>query len=236
MSEEPISKKREAQKEIASKFIEKPVNFLIKHNVTPNILSYLGLLCMILAAFFISLGTIHMFLFFSWPGPFFIFLAGTFDVFDGEVARRTGKESAAGAFLDSNLDRISDAILILGLILGGLLNFMWGYIILFLSIMISYIRSRAENEGIDMRGIGLMERAERVLTLFGALIIETWVYLITFWIYGKPSLIEVPFLATQPVTWFWVIFILIYVFSLVLTVYQRISFTYKHLKEKKSEN
>ncbi|GAH39298.1 unnamed protein product, partial [marine sediment metagenome] len=59
--------------------------------------------------------------------PFFMFWAGAFDVFDGEVARMTQKISNSGAFLDSNLDRLSDAIIVLGLILGGYFNYLAGY-------------------------------------------------------------------------------------------------------------
>ncbi|TFG17049.1 MAG: CDP-alcohol phosphatidyltransferase family protein [Promethearchaeota archaeon] len=185
---------------------------------------------MAIAAIVIGLGTIHMFLLVSWIGPFFIFLAGAFDVFDGEVARRTNKEGPAGAFLDSNLDRISDAILILGLVYAGLVNYLWGYVILFLCIMISYTRSRAENEGIEMRGIGFLERAERILIMFGALIIETWAYLLPMWIYGTPIMVFNPLLTSRPVSWFWFIFIIWYIGALIFTLAQRILYTLKKLK------
>ena len=66
--------------------------------------------------------------------------------------------------------------MIFGLIYGGFINSLCGYFILFLVLMISYIRARAENEGIDMKGVGFMERAERLIILMVALSIETWVY------------------------------------------------------------
>jgi len=228
------TEKRIKQRDTLNRFLDTPVEFLIRHNFTPNIISYIGLMCSIGAALFIAFGTIHLDIWFAWPAPFLIFMAGAFDVFDGEVARRTGKEGPAGAFLDSNLDRLSDAILILGLIYGGFVNYFWGFFILFLCIMISYTRSRAENEGINMKGVGLMERAERVLTLFGVLIIETWVYFISKLIFGEPWIVFNPLVTSIPVTWFFLIFIIIYISLLIYTLGQRLIYTYNKLNNLES--
>ncbi|MEJ2251369.1 MAG: CDP-alcohol phosphatidyltransferase family protein [Candidatus Lokiarchaeota archaeon] len=206
------NKKRAIERKIVKKFIETPTNFLISHHITPNILSYLGFLCSVAAAFFIAIGTVHYPIWLAWPAPFLIFMSGTFDVFDGEVARKLNKESSLGAFLDSNLDRLSDAILIIGLIYGGLINYFIGYILLFVVIMISYTRSRAEAEGINMKGIGLMERGERMLTLILGLILETWIFVLTSF------------------TLFFSFFIIIYLILLLYTLSQRIVYTYKELK------
>ena len=216
--------KREKQREILNKFIDNPVKFLIKHNVSPNILSYIGFFCSVLAAFFIAIGSIHYPIWFSWPAPFLIFWAGVFDVFDGEVARRTKGASPAGAFLDSNLDRLSDAVLIFGLIYSNLIDYLLGFLILFLVVMISYTRSRAENEGIDMKGIGLMERAERIIYIMFLISIESWVYFLTVIVYGEPF------------TLFFSIAVLVFVGLLILTLFQRFVFTFKTLKNKDSEN
>ena len=228
MSEE--NRKRVKQKQHLYKFIDGPVEFLIKHNFSPNLLSYLGFFCSVGAAFLIALGFIHYFFWFAWLVPFLLFWAGAFDVFDGEVARRTGNITKSGAFLDSNLDRLSDAILILGLIYGGFLHFLLGYTIMFLIIMISYIRARAENEGINMKGIGFMERAERIIFLLIALILETWFYYFSELITGKPWTIYNPIITSKPVTWFFLFFILGYTFLLILTVGHRLLYTFKSLK------
>jgi phosphatidylglycerophosphate synthase len=166
----------------------------------------------------------------SWIVPAILGIAGAFDLFDGEVARRTGNETQSGAFLDSNLDRLSDAILILGLIYGGLVNFLLGYIILFLVIMISYIRSRAENEGVNMKGIGFMERAERILFLLFAIIAELIFYFVTFLILREPITVFIPFITRVPVTPIFLISIIIYTFTLVYTIMQRLIFSFKKLK------
>ena len=222
MSEkELVNNKRANQRKILDRFIDHPVNYLIKHKFTPNILSYLGFLFSVGAAFFLAIGCIHNF-WLSWTIPFLMFWAGAFDVFDGEVARRTGNLSKSGAFLDSNLDRLSDAVIILGLIFSKLINYIIGYIMLFLVIMISYIRARAENEGIDMKGVGFMERAERLILLWFAFIAEFFIYYFTDIILGAPF------------TLFFPIFVLFYIGLLIVTVIQRLIFSFKSLKITKS--
>jgi archaetidylinositol phosphate synthase len=148
-----------------------------------------------------------------------MFWAGAFDVFDGEVARRTNNISKSGAFLDSNLDRLSDAILVLGLILGGYFNYIIGFTILFLIIMISYIRARAENEGIEMKGVGFMERAERLIILWLGFITEFWVYFLSNLVYGTPF------------TLFFPIFTIFFIGLLILTIIQRLIFSFKSLSK-----
>jgi archaetidylinositol phosphate synthase len=196
-------------------------------------ISFIGFILSLIASLLIAFYGLYFSLWLSWIIPFFIGIAGAMDLFDGEVARRTNKETQSGAFLDSNLDRLSDAIFILGLIFGGLLNYILGYIILFLVIMISYIRSRAEVEGVDMKGVGFMERAERILFMLFVIIIELILYFSTLLLYGKPFTILVPIIATIPVTPVFIISILIFIFTLIYTIIQRLTFTFKTLKKPK---
>lgn len=214
---EKATTKRQNQRKVLDKFIDRPVKLLIKYNVSPNFLSYIGFTCSIAAAFFISIRGLHFPIWWAWIAPFLMFWAGAFDVFDGEVARRTGHISKAGAFLDSNLDRLSDAVIILSLIFGKLIDYLWGYILLFLVIMISYVRARAENEGIEMKGIGFMERAERLIILWFAFITESWIYYLSYLIYGSHFELFFP------------IFIIIYTGLLIFTILQRILYSFKSL-------
>jgi len=229
MSGAEESQKRARQTNISNIFITRPVEFLIKHNVTPNKISYIGLILTSLSALLIAMGYMYSSIWLSWIVPFLFGLAGAFDLFDGEVARRTDKDSQAGAFLDSNLDRLSDAIIIFGLVYGGLVNYFLGYILLFLVIMISYIRSRAEIEGINMKGVGKMERAERILYLEFTIIIELILYYSSFLITGEVITIFIPIITSIPVTPFFLISIIIYTLTLIFTVVQRLSFTFKNL-------
>ena len=216
---ETKNSKRINQRKILDKFITRPVNFLIKHKISPNLLSYLGFFCSLGAAFLISIGGLHFPIWYAWILPFLLFLSGAFDVFDGEVARRTGNDSKTGAFLDSFLDRISDIAIVLGLILSNLINYITGFILTFLVVMISYVRARAEKEGIDMKGIGLMERAERIIILWFTFIAEFWVFHVSILMIGKPF------------TLFFQIFIYVYMILLLITVIQRITFSVKILNK-----
>lgn len=221
---EHTNNKRTKQRRIIAKFLDLPVIFLIKHKFSPTLLSYIGFLCSASVAFLLSIGGLHLPFYTAWMVPFILFWAGAFDVFDGEVARRTNSNSKAGAFLDSNLDRLSDAALIIGLTLGNYLHYILGYILLFLVIMISYIRARAENEGIDMMGVGFMERAERLVILWLAFMAEWWIYTLSKLILGTPF------------TWFFPIFILVFTGLLILTIVQRLIFSFKALNKLDEQN
>ena len=216
---EQANVKRSNQRRILNKFVDLPVKLLIKHGFTPNILSFCGFFCSITVAVLLTWGGLHFPFPLAWIVPFVMFWAGAFDAFDGEVARRTGNISKSGAFLDSNLDRLSDAAIVLGLIIGGYFNYVIGFVILFLIIMISYIRARAENEGIDMKGVGFMERAERIIIFWFAFIFEFWIYFLSNLFYGAPF------------TLFFPIFTLIFTGLLVLTVIQRLLFSFKSLRK-----
>jgi archaetidylinositol phosphate synthase len=224
------SEKRTRQMKFSNRFIQLPVEFLIKHNITPNKISFIGFILSSIGSFLLAIGWLYASIWFSWIVPVFIGLAGTFDLLDGEVARKTGKVTPAGAYLDSNLDRLSDALLILGLIYGGLIDFLLGYIILFLVIMVSYTRSRAENEGVNMKGIGFMERAERVLFLLFTIIIELIFYFSTWLMFGKPIAFSIPFITRVRVTPIFLIGIIIFILTLFYTIIQRLSFTFRNLK------
>jgi archaetidylinositol phosphate synthase len=212
---EKTHNKQDVQRKILYKFIDDPVKFLIKHNVSPNLLSFFGYLCSLLAAIFIGLGGLHFSFWLGWIGPFIFFWTGAFDVFDGEVARRTNQNSKAGAFLDSNLDRLSDVTIIFGMIFGNLISYIEGYILIFLVIMISYIRAKAESLGLEMSGVGMMERAERVIFLLIFFVAEVWVYFLTDLFYGTPSSL------------FSQIVILVFMALCLYTIIQRFVFSYK---------
>ena len=216
---EPHKNKQANQREILHKFIDHPVEYLIRHGFTPNQLSFIGFICCLIFSFLLIIRILHLSIWWGWLGPFFLFMAGAFDVFDGEVARQTKRISKAGAFLDSNLDRVSDGLIVIGMIFGNLINYFTGFILLFLMMMISYTRARAENEGIEMIGIGLMERAERLIILFFAFIVEIWVHYLTTIFLGSPSSL------------FFQVFIIIFIILLVVTVLQRFIFSLKNLRK-----
>ena len=222
--------KRTRQREFSNRFIDLPVKFFIKYNFTPNRISYIGLMLTLTASILLAIYGLYFSLWLSWIIPAILGIAGAMDLFDGEVARRTKNETKSGAFLDSNLDRLSDAIFILGLIYGGLVSYILGYTILFFVMMISYIRSRAENEGINMEGVGFMERADRILFLIFAIIGELIFYFVSSLLLGEPIVISIPFITRVSVSPVFFISIIIFTFTLIYTVLQRLSYAFKTLR------
>ena len=94
-----------------------------------------------------------------------LLISGFFDIVDGSVARVSKRSTSRGAFLDSNFDKISEALIFIGIAIGGLSSPILAMIALSTSILVSYIRARAESLGIELKGIGIGERAERLLIL-----------------------------------------------------------------------
>ncbi len=108
-----------------------------------------------------------------WVFGILTFLTGIFDGVDGALARLSGKSTKFGAFFDSTLDRISEIMLYFGLFLNDS-YFKWGepfhqsviLLIIFGSLMISYVRSRAESISDSNFDIGVFARSERLFFLF----------------------------------------------------------------------
>ncbi|HEY9398542.1 MAG TPA: CDP-alcohol phosphatidyltransferase family protein [Nitrososphaeraceae archaeon] len=94
-----------------------------------------------------------------------LLISGFFDLVDGSVARVLKRSTAKGEFLDSNFDKISEALIFIAIAIGGLSNPVIAMIALSLSILVSYLRAKAESLGIELKGIGIGERAERLLIL-----------------------------------------------------------------------
>src|SRR5213082_3186418 len=92
------------------RIVDSIVNLLASLRVHPNILTLIGMVINIFAMILFSKGI------FSWAALVILF-AGIFDIVDGEVARRTHRETKFGAFFDSVIDRYSDLLLLLGLII-----------------------------------------------------------------------------------------------------------------------
>ncbi|MDH7477604.1 MAG: archaetidylinositol phosphate synthase [Candidatus Bathyarchaeota archaeon] len=134
-----------------------------KIGLTPNMISLIGILLAFLAAMaYMQWQTSMLYLFLA---TILLLLSGFCDALDGVIARAYQKATSFGGFLDSLLDRYADAIVYMGIILGGLCDAIWGLIALIGSLLVSYSRARAEAAGLKMESIGLAERAERIILL-----------------------------------------------------------------------
>jgi archaetidylinositol phosphate synthase len=98
-------------------------------------------------------------------GGVLLLVSGFFDVVDGQVARYTKKTSKKGGFLDSVFDKIAEVAIFLGILIGGFAEPYLVFLAITLSLLVSYARSRAESLGVKLQGIGIGERAERLLVI-----------------------------------------------------------------------
>jgi archaetidylinositol phosphate synthase len=94
-----------------------------------------------------------------------LLIGGFFDIVDGSVARTTKRMSLKGSFLDSTGDRVSESVIFIGIAVGHLADPISCMIALSLSFLVSYVRAKAESLGVDLAGLGVGERAERLLIL-----------------------------------------------------------------------
>jgi CDP-diacylglycerol--glycerol-3-phosphate 3-phosphatidyltransferase len=154
------------------KVIDPFVKVLIKLGLTPNAVTSIG--------FALNIGVAVIFViggeegnrgdlsYIGWAGGLILF-AGLFDMLDGQVARLGNMKSTFGALYDSVLDRYSELIMFFGICYylvaqHYFLSSIFAFIALIGSMMVSYVRARAEGLGIESKG-GLMQRPERVVTI-----------------------------------------------------------------------
>ena len=131
--------------------------------LTPNHVSALGIMFAVFSALAYVLAHSHQLILVA--APIFLLISGFCDALDGAIARIHGETTIFGKFLDSILDRIADAVILFGIIVGGLCDWRWGIIALIGSLMVSYARARAEALGAEMEAIGVAERPERLIIL-----------------------------------------------------------------------
>ena len=155
------------RRSIGSKITTPIVPFLSKIGITPDILTIIGCVVNIGAAALVAMNNLLV-------GGILTLVSGLFDILDGALARYTGKSTKFGALLDSTLDRVSEAVIFLGLVIlyagmGDLLMCCLAIAALIFSFLISYVRARAE--GLDIEcSVGFFTRTERVLIMAFGLI------------------------------------------------------------------
>jgi CDP-diacylglycerol--glycerol-3-phosphate 3-phosphatidyltransferase len=162
-----------ARRVISNCVTQPVVKLLARTPLTPNLVSWLGFLITIGAA--VLIGTDHLL-----AAGFVVLAAGLFDMLDGALARATGKVTRFGGVLDSTLDRLSEAALLLGILVIFVRGQQVGESILVglaltFSLVVSYLRSRVEALGIECQ-VGLFTRAERVIILALGLLLSQFQY------------------------------------------------------------
>ena len=150
-------------KQRAQQWFASEAKLLHKLGLSPNHVSILGIVFAVLSAITYWQWESHPLLLIL--APVLMLASGFLDALDGALARLYGEATKFGGFFDSLLDRYADAIVLCGIILGGLTEVSWGLAALVGSMLVSYARARAEAEGIKMESVGLAERAERIVFL-----------------------------------------------------------------------
>lgn len=156
---------------LLSPIVDGIARVLVKLGFSPSGLTVIGVLIACVAAALISQGLLAI-------GGIVMLIAGVFDMFDGAVARMTDRATKFGALFDSVMDRVSEAVVLLGLLWfyledGEQLGAVLVYVSIVGSTLVSYVRARAEGLGIECKG-GLMQRPERVASLGVGIIVGQW--------------------------------------------------------------
>jgi phosphatidylglycerophosphate synthase len=128
-----------------------------KTGLSPNVFTVLGLVLSAFTAFSFAYGNLAYAL-------VLLVLTSLFDMLDGAVAKSIGKTTKFGGFLDSTVDRYSDALILIGIAIYLKEHYILVMVVMVGSIMVSYVRARAENI-IEKCDVGLAERAERLIVL-----------------------------------------------------------------------
>jgi CDP-diacylglycerol--glycerol-3-phosphate 3-phosphatidyltransferase len=164
---------------VSTRFTDPIVSPLASIGVTPNMISAAGFAGNVAAAAFAAGGQLRL------AGALMLIFSAL-DLLDGALARKTGTVTRFGAIFDSVLDRMSEAAVLAGLLYhytqvgGHTQEIVLAYAAIIGSVMVSYVRARAEGIGLELRE-GLFTRAERVILLGGALIIGFGVVLWALW-------------------------------------------------------
>ncbi len=145
------------------------VRLLASLGVTPNMLTVAGVIGNAGAAVLAARGDFL-------PAGIIVLAASSLDLFDGALARATGRATDFGSVLDAVMDRVSEAAVLFGILIyfsdrGGRSEELLAFAAVVGSILVSYVRARAQIIGLNLRE-GLFTRAERVILLAGGLIID----------------------------------------------------------------
>jgi len=168
-----MPKPADARKTKSAFLIQPIIKFLAITRVTPNVLTWLGFLITVGAAVLVI--TDNLF-----TAGFVVLFAGLFDMLDGALARATNRITPFGGILDSTLDRLSEAVLLLSLLYVFIqaqqtAESMLVGLALIGSFMVSYIRARMEALGMEC-SVGIFTRPERIIVLALGLLLSGFDY------------------------------------------------------------
>lgn len=206
--------------------IEKILRLFLRFNLNPNFLTTVALFISIFAGYFFAIGKFIV-------GGILTLLSGIFDTIDGKIARMMNRVTKFGALYDSTLDRYAEVIVFFGI---GVYLIKYGFYITSVaavfaiggSMMVSYIRARAEGLGFECN-IGWMRRAERIVLLgFSSIFYFLHDYFVKFFdMLFEYFDFDLPAYPPMPLS------IAIYIMAVLtnITAFQRLHYVWKKSKE-----
>ena len=129
--------------------------------ISPNVWTVVGLVFAFTASLIYGINVEYSLIL----GGIILLVSGFFDIVDGQVARYTNKISKTGGFLDSVFDKIAEVAIFFGILIGGYADPYLVFLAITLSLLVSYVRAKADAAQIKLQGIGIGERAERLLVI-----------------------------------------------------------------------
>ena len=129
--------------------------------ISPNVWTVVGLVFAFVASLIYGINVEYSLIL----GGIILLISGFFDIVDGQVARYTNKISKTGGFLDSVFDKIAEVSIFFGILIGGYAEPYLVFLAITLSLLVSYVRAKADAAQIKLQGIGIGERAERLLVI-----------------------------------------------------------------------
>ena len=129
--------------------------------ISPNVWTVVGLVFAFTASLIYGINVEYSLIL----GGIILLVSGFFDIVDGQVARYTNKISKTGGFLDSVFDKIAEVAIFFGILMGGYAEPYLVFLAITLSLLVSYVRAKADAAQIKLQGIGIGERAERLLVI-----------------------------------------------------------------------
>ena len=148
-------------RDILKPTLEKIGKTFASTGLSPNFWTMVGFVFAIIAALVYGLGLEFGLII----GGILLLVSGFFDMIDGQVARVTGKTSQKGSYLDSMFDKIAEVAIFLGLLVGGYAEPYLVMLAITLSLLVSYARAKSDALNIKLQGVGIGERAERLLVI-----------------------------------------------------------------------
>ena len=129
--------------------------------LSPNFWTIVGLVFALISAIVYGMGIEFGLII----GGVLLLVSGFFDMVDGQVARVTGKTSQKGSYLDSMFDKIAEVAIFLGILVGGYAEPYLVFLAITLSLLVSYARAKSDALNVKLQGVGIGERAERLLVI-----------------------------------------------------------------------